>query len=89
MALLLTLAFGLSDPCISTWAEARYRAYGYDHIVHIRSRCKKAAVCDVSTDVSPKVQKVGVGAGAHVSVLTFKGSPARSFTPRVSCVFKR
>lgn len=77
-----------SDPvltCVESWPEARYRAYGYDHIVHLRSRCRVTADCTVTTDVSPEASRAVVRPAEHVEVLTFRGSPAREFTPTVVC----
>jgi hypothetical protein len=71
--------------CIDVWAEARSRAYGYDHVVHLASRCDAAAVCDVATNVNPVSEHVTVLPRQAVEVLTFRGSPSREFTPRVDC----
>ncbi len=71
--------------CIDTWTEAIYRNYGYDHIVHVRNRCERAAACDVSTDVNPEVQHVTVPPAHETAVQTFRGSPARVFVARVNC----
>ena len=100
IALLLTawgVALGAASPahaepkppptatCVKWWGEVRPRAYGYDHVVHLESSCKKTAVCAVSSDVNPEVQMVSLPAGASTEVLTFMGSPAYEFTPRVTC----
>jgi hypothetical protein len=71
--------------CIDAWGEARYANYGYDHIVHLRSRCHVRAVCDVATNVNPQPIRVSVPAGREVEVLTYRGSPVREFSPKVSC----
>jgi hypothetical protein len=71
--------------CITWWTEARYRPFGYDHIVHIKSACARPADCSVSTDVNPVVQKVLVPANAKVEVFTFLVSPAREFKATVVC----
>jgi hypothetical protein len=71
--------------CISVEAEARYRNFGYDHIVHLASRCDADVSCTVSTDVAPAPIVVLVRPGARVEVLTFRGSPQRTFTPHVLC----
>ena len=71
--------------CISLWAEARYRNYGYDPIVHLASRCPVEVPCSVSTDVSPAPIEVVLEPNARVEVLTFRGSPQSSFTPYVTC----
>ena len=75
-----------SNPtCIRFWPEARYRNYGYDHVVHLESECQTQAVCEVSTDVNPTEISVRLPAGEHVEVLTMRGSPAREFRSRVTC----
>lgn len=71
--------------CVTVRAEARYRNYGYDHLVHLKSTCPEATICEVSTDVQPKVHRVTLAPGASATVITMVGSPARAFTPRVSC----
>jgi len=71
--------------CIDVWGEARYRNYGYDHIVHVNDRCSAAAICDVSTDVNPEVQRFTIAAGQEIEVVTYRGSPSREFRPHVEC----
>ncbi|MBK7586130.1 MAG: hypothetical protein IPI67_38845 [Myxococcales bacterium] len=71
--------------CVQSWPEARYRNYGYDHIVHIRSRCTPAATCYVSTNVSAKPIRVRLEPQEHKEVLTFQGAPSRAFVPHVRC----
>lgn len=73
--------------CIRSWPEARYRNYGYDHIVHVGNDCRVKASCAVSSDVNPEPIQVIVPAGEQVEILTSRGSPAREFTPRVECRF--
>jgi hypothetical protein len=71
--------------CIGYWGEARFRGYGYYHVVHVANDCARAAVCDVSTDVNPTPERVTVPAKQQVEVVTFQGSPAREFVPHVEC----
>ena len=71
--------------CIGVSAQAVYRNYGYDHIVYLTNRCDGDAVCDVSTDVNPEPSHVSVPVNSSIEVLTFRGSPARAFTPKVAC----
>jgi len=78
-----------SPTCIEHSGEARYGAYGYDHLVHLRNGCDVSASCRVSTDVTPEEQQVEVASGARVTVVTRRGSPARAFTPRVACELRR
>jgi hypothetical protein len=74
--------------CLRSWPEARFGAMAYNHIVHIQNSCTQDADCDVSTDVNPEVQKVTVAAHSEVQVMTFIGSPARTFKPNVRCVMR-
>jgi hypothetical protein len=74
--------------CIRSWGEARYGAVGYNHIVHVADGCDAPAECVVSTDVNPEPQTVTVPPHAQVDVVTFLGSPARVFVPRVVCTMQ-
>jgi hypothetical protein len=78
-------AFARSPECVQVSSEAIYRNMGYDHIVHIANTCDEAAVCVVSTNVNPEEQQVTVPAKERTDVLTFRGSPARTFVPHVAC----
>jgi hypothetical protein len=89
LALLIMTALSGNTSCVTSWGEARYRNYGYDHLVHIKNGCRQAAVCKVSTDVNPAAVERVVGAGKRTTVLTFRGSPSRRFTPKVVCRLKR
>jgi hypothetical protein len=71
--------------CVRSWPEARYRNYGYDHIVHVINGCVTRVTCQVASDVSPAVITVTIPAREQSEVITFVGSPARSFTPKVLC----
>ncbi len=71
--------------CVSVEAFARYGAYGYDHVVTVHNGCDKAAQCEVSTDVAPKVISLSVRAHASESVVTYRGSPAYEFSAKVRC----
>lgn len=70
--------------CVDAWGESRYRS-GYDHIVHLRNRCQKTVVCRVSTNVNPEPVEGTVAPGEERELLTFRGSPARDFIPKVDC----
>jgi hypothetical protein len=75
-----------ADPnCVLWWPEARYRNFGYDHIVHLYNRCKEPAECTVSTDTNPTPVVVTVESDEHMELLMFRGSPAREFVPTVDC----
>ncbi len=71
--------------CMRSWAEARARYPGYDHIVHLANGCSAVAECRVVTDVSPDAVGVQVDPGHEIEVLTFRGSPAATFRAEVSC----
>ena len=58
---------------------------GYDHIVTLTSGCKVAMTCSVKTDVNPDASVLELGPGEEKSVVTWRGSPARVFTPSVTC----
>lgn len=74
--------------CVQVTTEARYGAYGYDHLVQIRNGCKQAAACTVSTNAAPTPVSVNVAAGSTSTVTTFRGSPAREFTASVNCTLE-
>lgn len=75
--------------CVRYRGEARYRNYGYDHYVIIDNRCDRTALCAVTTDVNPDPVSVTVLAREQAEVLTFRGSPASSFTARLRCSLQR
>jgi hypothetical protein len=70
--------------CIRFWGEARY-VVGYDHLVHLDNVCDASVDCVVWTDVSPTPLPVAVEPREAAVVLTFRGSPARAFTPFARC----
>lgn len=74
-----------SDRCLTHSTEARYGAYGYDHVVVIRNGCDEGATCTVTTSSNPTAQTVRVAAGATERVVMFRGSPAREFSANVDC----
>jgi len=78
---------GETFACVEFEPEVRYRNNGYDHVVHLRSRCDRRTICAVATDVNPTPVNVDVPPHEQVEVLTFRGSPAREFTPHLSCRF--
>jgi hypothetical protein len=71
--------------CVDVWGEARYRNYGYDHLVHVANHCAEPVRCDVWTSVNPARISVTVAAHDSKEVLTFRGSPAREFVPGAEC----
>jgi hypothetical protein len=71
--------------CIEVWGEARYRNYGYDHIVHVSNHCGQQAICDVSSSTNPEPQRFTIPPGQEIEALTFRGSPSREFQPQADC----
>lgn len=72
--------------CVDVRGEARYAGLGYDHLVHLTSRCTQRVGCKVKTDVNPEAQAVEVAPSETKTVITWRGSPAREFAPDVSCL---
>jgi hypothetical protein len=84
-----TAADGADVPgCVRWRSEARYRAYGYDHLVTVYNGCEAPAVCTVTTNVNPDPIGVQIAPGKEAEVLTFRGSPAREFQARVRCALE-
>lgn len=81
----LAAAAQTPNACIRAWGEARYGAYGYNHLVHIANSCSVDADCVVTTDVNPEPLNVSVPARSEVVTNTFLESPSRVFTPHVTC----
>jgi hypothetical protein len=71
--------------CVDVSSEASFATVGYDHIVTLKSACKKSMSCSVKTDVNPEPAQVDLTPGETKSVTTWRGSPSREFTPSVSC----
>lgn len=71
--------------CVKVSSEARARPVGYDHVVTITNSCERAAACVVSTDVAPDPIRATVDPKKTIELTTFRGSPARVFTPKVEC----
>lgn len=72
--------------CVSSWNEARYRNFGYDHIVHLQNGCEREIECAVITDSNPTPVVVMVPGMGILEVLMFRGSPARIFRSEIECV---
>jgi hypothetical protein len=71
--------------CVDVQTEASFASVGYDHIVTLKSACKKPMSCSVKTDVNPDAAIVELDPGESKSVVTWRGSPAREFKPDVTC----
>ena len=85
----LVLAQNQVPDCVNVSAHAPYGSAGYNHVVRIENTCEREVRCQVATNVNPEAVSAVVGAGATREVVTFLGSPAREFTPRVSCELAR
>ena len=71
--------------CVDVQSEASFASVGYDHIVTLKNGCKKAMTCTVKTNVNPDPATLDLDPNEQKSVVTWRGSPAREFTPEVSC----
>jgi hypothetical protein len=71
--------------CVKVSSEARYAAYGFDHIVTLENTCDTAMRCEVTTDVNPTPTTVELAKGETKSVLTYRGSPASEFKAKADC----
>ena len=81
----LALAQNQVPSCVTVRHEARWGAGAYNHVVIVENGCERPVRCDVATDVNPHPTQVRVDPGGRSEVVTFLGSPAREFTPRVRC----
>jgi hypothetical protein len=76
---------GTSAGCVDWRSEAVFNGSGYNHLVHLASRCDKRMTCEVSSDVNPALTEVVLAPGKSQVVNTFLGSPSSEFTPKVVC----
>ncbi len=76
---------GTAAGCVKWESEARWVAYGYNHLVHLENTCKKAMRCEVATDVNPEPQSADLESEEKETVVTFQGSPASEFKATVVC----
>jgi hypothetical protein len=74
--------------CVRWRSEARYRNFGYDHVVILQNGCDAPAICSVKTNVNPEPISADVAPGEQTEVLTFRGSPASTFDARVQCALE-
>lgn len=72
--------------CVEVTAEARHSGIGYNHLVHLANECTFSVECSVRTNVNEKPQHVTVPSKEKKTVVTWRNSPAREFTPYVSCL---
>jgi hypothetical protein len=79
-------AFAEKNPaCVRWWGQTVSAGIGYNHVVGIQNGCDKPAACVVSTDVAPDPIRATVPAKEKVELVTFRGSPASTFKPKVEC----
>ena len=71
--------------CVDVKSEARFSRVGYDHLITLKSACKKKMKCVVRTNVNSEPASVALDPGEEETVLTWRGSPAREFSPDVKC----
>ena len=85
---MMWLVVALQASCVHWSAEARYRPYGYDHVVHLYNDCPRPAECTIATNVHPQLIYAEAAPGAETEVVTWVGSPAREFEASVSCALR-
>ena len=76
-----------TPPCIRFSGHVVATAVGYNHVVAIENSCDGAALCTVSTDVAPDPIQATVPTKQRIELVTFRGSPSYTFTPKVECTF--
>jgi len=74
--------------CVAVSAFARYLYPGYEHVVQLRSTCKRVAKCLVATNVDPKPIPVTLAPSTREEVIVRRASPSREFTAKVSCTLE-
>lgn len=72
--------------CVSYRTQARF-SVGYDHLVYVTNACERPVSCHVRTDVNPSGPQIQVAPGRTETVVTYRGSPASSFTAEVTCAW--
>ena len=70
--------------CLQVEKSVIYRAYGYDHFVHLNNTCQAALSCELSTATLP-AQHVHLESGAQKEIMLRRGSPARTFDYTLRC----
>jgi hypothetical protein len=74
-----------SGDCVKVSLEARYRGYGYDHIVELVSKCDAAMRCTIRSGIDASETNVSLAPGESRSVTIFRGSPASEVKADVAC----
>lgn len=76
---------GTRPACAQVSHNARFDGSGYSHIVSVNNTCDYPLTCTITTDANPRPATMRISAGQSSSVNTFLSSPAREFSPTVSC----
>ena len=71
--------------CVDVQGQASFASVGYDHLVKLTNNCKMRVACSVRTNVNPDAAHVSLAPSEATTVVTWRGSPAREFTPDVTC----
>ena len=75
----------LDFECVQSRSEVRPNHPGYNHVVVLTNRCDATFRCVVTTDVSSEAITADVPARNEIEVLTFRNSPASTFTYEATC----
>jgi len=74
--------------CASVTASARFKGYGYTHVVTLSNSCQRAVSCEVWTDADPTPHvTLQAKPGQSAEVITRNGSPASEVRAEKLCHF--
>ena len=74
--------------CASVTASARFKGYGYTHVVTLTNSCQRAVSCEVWTDADPTPHvTLQAKPGKSAEVITRNGSPASEVRAEKVCHF--
>jgi len=74
--------------CATVTASARFKAYGYTHVVTLSNGCQRAVSCEVWTDVDPSPHfTLEAKPGKSAEVVIRNGSPASEVHAGKLCHF--
>jgi len=74
--------------CAAVTASARFKGYGYTHIVTLSNSCQRAVSCEVWTDVDPTPHvTLQAKPGQSADVVIRNGSPASEVHAGKLCRF--
>lgn len=71
--------------CHSVSGEARFVAYGYNHVVQVTNTCDRALRCLVWTSVDTDPSELLVSPNSTGEAVVRVGSPARAFAAQGVC----